>query len=199
MVSPATAARLADEFGSSTDEVMHLFDDVSDDAAQQFLGTQSASSSVAHTAAGWGAKTAADQPSRIVGKTLSTGQKTLLGGGAIAGGTLVGSKFLDTEQQRLERLARQDQSAALQEIMNAQHLSGQEKQDLVERLTSQGFFESPSTSAGEGDGLFDQVLGGVFGNVGLIEWAIILIALYFGGKAVVAVARDGGGSTGGGS
>lgn len=201
MASISVAAKIADEIGASTDEVFQALRNVDDqEATARFLAGRG--ERVAHTAAGTFAETAADQPARITETALGAGQKTLLGAGTIAGGTFLGSEFLQTEQQRLERLARQDQSAALQEILNDPHLTSQDKQNLVDRLMSQGFFQSPSQSSGGdggGGGLFGNLIGGLFGNLGLVEFLILLLLVYFGGKALVAAADSRGGASGGGS
>lgn len=185
MVSASVASRIASRYGASSDEIMAVMDDVPDELAQaKFLEETTGVERVAHTGAG----TLFDQPARIASETLSTGQKTLLGGGAIAGGTYLGSRAFDTGDQWAAAQETKEQSEALSQILNSPNLSDKQRQELVDQLVNRGFFDEAGVTDDEGDGgVIDRLLG----DLSLVQYSILLFVLYFAGKTAVAAASGG--------
>lgn len=189
-------ARLADELGASEDVVRAALDSTGKTAGE-------ALNDISKTGrpggiSGWAFTRTVDNlsrtPERVATSGIGAGKKTLLYGGGIAGGTVVGQEFLESQGKKYEAEAREDQSQALRNIMEDPHMSESEKKSLINRLMREGFFASSRKGDPSGPSLFARVMGNPFADMGIMQWVVFLIILYFLGRAFTEYAGSGGGN-----
>lgn len=162
-----------------------------DDIAPGFDGVQD--SSTAKVVGG----VAADQPSRAATaaalsaeNVLTTGQRTALGLGAIGGGAFAANEYYDNRKEQAKARAKEDQSAALQAILNDPDLTEEQKQAMIEELRNAGFFDRSGGDEGIGFGLFSEL----FADRSIPELAAIFLIIYFVGRAATESLSNAGGS-----
>jgi hypothetical protein len=184
---------VARQAGKSVDDVKPALDNALNEAEADQLLRGYQPGNAREQALVSGGRILADQPQRIADNTLSQGRKTVLGAGAITGGTLVGFKGAEAYEAQQNKERQQEQAAALQEIIESPNLSQGQREELIKRLTSTGFFDSPSSGSDGGGSLF----GNLINTQNLVQIFLALIIVYFLGKALVNAADNRGGNGGG--
>lgn len=190
MVSPRVASRIARLYpDKSTDDIMSSLRGIDDDVAEElFSGASRADLDVGfRTAFGTRAgETAGEAPvvfARALGETPSTvassGGRTLRTLGLAGAGGAVGFKGFEALQSREERQEKESMLDAVNGILNDPHIGDEQKNALIKDLISRGFF------SGDGPGQ-GSVLKQLLGGAGIFESVVVLIIIWFIGKALVA-------------
>lgn len=158
------------------DDVSRVFEEAGSDATWRTRDTVAA--------------TLSDQPSRIAGqatgaveRTSSTAGRTVLGIGAIGGGTYVGSQYVDYRDRVEQARDLDDQRELIQEIRNDESLTAEQQENLIAAIAEDSnAFDSPWEQTGDGgsDGILPE-----FPSLFSTEGVVLLLAVVFIGRAIV--------------
>lgn len=138
---------------------------------------------------------AADQPARVTeeaGGAISRSALFIGGGGAAIGGGIAADQYLQLQEVEEVAQNREEQRAFLEQVLSNPNLDPERKGQLLETALDRGLF-SQLGGGGDGGGVFSDIFGGIAGG-GLTKTILLLIVVWFGGKAVVSAVGDGGGS-----
>lgn len=200
----AIADEIAKALGVSVDEVQPVVDDLGRAQQEAVLAAAKGEDlSFSQRAGQQGIRILADQPSRATtgaSEAFSNAFKVGVPATAgVAGGAFAAGKFFESQQAKYEQMAREDQAEAMKQLLTDKHLTGKQKARIFRQLASKGFF---GFSGGEGQGgdrgILARITGAIgLGDMSLVETVIVLVVLYFVGKALVEYAGSGSSSGGG--
>jgi len=120
-------------------------------------------------------------------RALSRGQQTILGTAAIGAGGAALWKGSEAFEARQDRLQQEAQAGVVEDILTDPHLSGDQKFNALKRLRERGFFDRP----GDDDPGDDSGLSNFLSDLGLKEYIVILVLVYFTGKAIAGTTQGG--------
>jgi hypothetical protein len=141
-------------------------------------------------------------PERVAKEGVQTAGKSIrypayaLGGGAgIAGAGYAGQQYFETQETQSVTQNREEQRALLQQLMNDDSLSPEQKQNLLDSALERGLFEDVTTSD-DGGSWVDQLIPSfdLFGSP--VKTMLLVVVIYMLAKGVAGAMKNSSASSG---